>query len=472
MEGYRYYLAIDIGASGGRHILAHRENEKLCLEEIYRFENRMVRKNGHLCWEMDRLFAEIKAGMARCKAENKIPKSVGIDSWAVDFVLLDEGGKVLGDTVGYRDERTDGMIEAVGNIIPESALYARTGIQQQKFNTIYQLMAIKKEHPEYLKRAQAMLMIPDYFHYLLSGNQSAEYTNASTTQLMDAGKKDWDRELIEMLGFPQRIFQTLSRPGTFVGMLTDEIQKEVGFQCRVVAPATHDTASAVMASPFSGEGAIYISSGTWSLMGIEREQPENSEKSRRYNFTNEGGYDYKYRFLKNIMGLWMIQNVKKELQNKYSFAQLCDMAEQTDFHALVDVDDGCFMAPDSMTEAIQDWCATHGQPVPQTPGELAKCIYESLAHSYARTVEEIEDATGSKYEAINIVGGGANADYLNKLTACISGREVLAGPTEATATGNIAAQMIAAGEFSSLSQARDTIKRSFTIKEYGKGIKK
>lgn len=462
-----YYLAVDIGASSGRHILGHVENGKIVLEEIYRFENGMQRKNGHLCWDTEGLFSDIKAGLKRCAELGKIPVSMGVDTWAVDFVMLDKNGERLGDAVGYRDKRTEGMDEKVYAYISEKELYARTGIQKQPFNTIYQLMAVKEQRPELMEQAETMLMLPDYFHYLLTGVAKSEYTNATSGQLVSPVTKEWDYELIELLGLKKEMFLPLTLPGTVVGKLKPEIAKEVGFSCTVMQPATHDTASAVLAVPSTKESVIYISSGTWSLMGTELKEANCSPESQKANFTNEGGVDYRFRFLKNIMGLWMIQSVRKELPKKYSYAELCEMAEEvSDFPAVIDVNDSSFLAPDSMIEAIQEYCREHQQAVPETPGELATVIYQNLARSYGETVREIEALTGQTFEKIHVVGGGSNADYLNELTARYTGKEVLAGPGEATALGNLAAQMIASGELKDLWAARACILNSFEIRSF------
>ena len=309
----RYFLAIDIGASSGRHILGSVENGKIVLEEVYRFWNGMDHVDGTLCWDVDRLFNEIIAGMKKCKEIGKIPISVGIDTWGVDFVLLDKEDNIVGQTVGYRDHRTEGMDEEVYKIISENDLYARTGIQKAIYNTIYQLMAVKKTHPEYLEKADAMLMIPDYFHFKLSGKKVQEYSEATTSQLINPVTKDWDYELIDMLGFPRGIFQKVLMPGTTIGSLTDEVKELVGYDCKVVLPPTHDTASAVMAIPTNAEDTCYISSGTWSLMGVEMAEANCTPKSKEANFTNEGGYGGKITYLANIMGLWMIQSVRNQL---------------------------------------------------------------------------------------------------------------------------------------------------------------
>ena len=464
-----YYLAVDIGASSGRHMLASMEDGKMKLEEVYRFPNGMDNKNGTLCWDVDRLFTEIKNGLKKCKELGKIPATMGIDTWGVDYVLLDEKNQILGDTVGYRDSRTNGMDEKVYEKISLSALYERTGIQKQIFNTIYQLMAVKETHPEYLEQAKAILMIPDYFHFLLTGVKKNEYTNATTGQLVNPTTNDWDYELIDMLGYNKEMFQPVSMPGTVVGEFTQDIQNEVGFNCKVVLPATHDTGSAVLAVPTNDDNAIYISSGTWSLMGTELKDADCREVSMEANFTNEGGYEYRYRFLKNIMGLWMIQSVKKEWKESgedYSFGEICKRASRETISSIVDCNDSRFLAPESMCKAVKTYCEESGQQVPETKWEMAAVIYNSLADCYRICCREIEALTGVRYDCIHIVGGGANADYLNRLTAEATGKTVYAGPTEATAIGNLAVQMIEGKEFKSLKEARDSIFGSFEIKTY------
>lgn len=462
----RYYLAIDIGASSGRHMLAGIQDGKMQLEEVYRFPNGMDNKNGTLCWDVGRLFTEIKNGLKKCKEIGKIPVSMAIDTWGVDYVLLDKDNKILGDTVGYRDNRTEGMDEKVYELIPQEELYARTGIQKQIFNTVYQLMAVKQSHPEYLEQAESILMIPDYFHFLLTGVKKNEYTNATTGQLISSKTNDWDYELIDMLGYNSKMFSPVSMPGTVVGEFTEEVQKEVGFNCTVVLPATHDTGSAVLAVPTNDDDAVYISSGTWSLMGIERKEADCSMESMKANFTNEGGYDHRFRYLKNIMGLWMIQSVKKEFTEDLSFAEICEMASRETIPSIVDCNDDCFLAPKSMIKAVQDFCSRTGQQVPQTVGEIASVIYNSLAKCYSDTVEEIEVITGKKYSTIYVVGGGSNAGYLNELTAKYTGRKVSAGPSEATAIGNVIVQLLHDGVFKSLPEARTCVRESFDVKMY------
>ncbi|MEG1275422.1 MAG: rhamnulokinase [Ruthenibacterium sp.] len=462
----QYYLAIDIGASSGRHILGHVENGKMVLEEMYRFDNNLITKNGHLCWDTQQLFTAIVNGMKACKEAGKIPATMGIDTWAVDFVLLDKADCVLGDTVAYRDKRTDGMDAVAERLVPAAELYAKTGIQKQPFNTLYQLLALQKEAPLLLESAENLLMIPDYFNFLLTGVKKQEYTNATTTNLVNARTNTWDAALLTAYGLPQKIFGALCLPGTAVGALTPEIQRQAGFNCTVILPATHDTGSAFMAVPARDDSAIYISSGTWSLIGVENSVPVTTEESRRANFSNEGGYAYRYRYLKNIMGLWMIQSIRRNLDKKYSFAELEQFAREAgDFASLVDVNDARFLAPENMIDAVKAGCAAAGQPVPQSLGETMQCVYQSLAKSYAAAINELQSITKKQYTSINIVGGGSKDGYLNELTVKTTGLPVYAGPTEGTALGNLMAQMLAAGEYPELQTARNAIKQSFKIKE-------
>ena len=481
------YLAIDIGASSGRHILGRVVDGRMQLEEIHRFDNRQVRSGGHDCWDVDHLWQGILDGLKACKAKGVIPATVGIDTWAVDFVLLDSAGKRLGDAVAYRDGRTAGMDERVEALIPPRELYAKTGIQKQLFNTIYQLAALQKEHPEQLEAAHSLLMIPDYFNYLLTGVQKQEYTNATSTGLVNAVKKTWDRELLDTLGLPRRLFGPLSMPGTVVGPLREEIAKEVGFQTTVILPATHDTGSAFLAVPARDDNAVYLSSGTWSLLGVENRDPITTEESRRQNFTNEGGAWHRFRYLKNIMGLWMIQSIRRELngvdyvagkeraawtldvkagERQWSFPDLIAAAESAaDFPSVVDANDDAFLAPDSMIAAVQKACAGSGQAVPRTVGELMQCVYRSLTRCYRDAIAGLSALTGRQYTSINIVGGGCQDNYLNHMTAQVTGLPVYAGPVEGTAIGNLVIQMIHGGEFADLAAARHSIRESFDIKE-------
>lgn len=461
-----YYLAIDIGASSGRHILCHMENEKMMLEEVYRFDNGMIEKNNHKIWDVDYLFDQILKGMIKCKELNKVPKSMAIDTWAVDYVLLDENNNRLSDVYAYRDDRIFLMDKEVYKIIDEDSLYKRTGIQKQNFNTIYQLMSVKKKTPELLSRAKSLLMIPDYFNFLLTGNKYQEYTNASTTQLLNPSTETWDYELVKMLGYPKELFKELSMPKTLVGRLTKEIEEKVGYNLDVVLCASHDTASAVMAIPSIKDNPLYISSGTWSLMGTEIKKANCSIQSKLHNFTNEGGYDYRFRYLKNIVGLWMIQSIKKEVASDISYDKLCKGASLETIKSIVDVNDNRFLAPFSMSKEVVDYCKETNQEIPDSPYKLALVIYNSLAKCYGETIKEIEDITNNIFDEIYIVGGGSNADFLNRLTAKYTNKTIYAGPSEATAIGNISAQLLKDEVFKSLKEARKCVYDSFVIKEY------
>jgi len=481
----KYHLAIDIGASSGRHILGHVENGKIVLEEMFRFDNAQVRRNGHDCWDAETLFASVMAGIKACVEAGKAPDTIGIDTWGVDFVLLDGDKKPCCDTVAYRDERTTGMDAVVDAAVPLSELYARTGIQKMPFNTIYQLVALKREHPEQLAAASRFLMMPEYLNFRLTGVAANEYTNATTTNLVNAAKKTWDGELLERLGLPTAIFGELRMPGEVLGPLSPEVASAVGCQATVVLPATHDTGSAFLAVPARDDRAVYLSSGTWSLLGVENADPITTPESQAANFTNEGGAWYRFRYLKNIMGLWMIQSIRRELngvsyvegkekaavplkdwvEKKYSFNDLETAAKASvGFASTVDANDGRFLSPASMIAEVRAACAESGQAVPETVGELMQCVYSSLAKCYADAIAKLSSLTGKTYTSLNIVGGGCQDGYLNSLTAKATGLEVFAGPVEGTAIGNLAVQLIAAGEFKDLAEVRAAIAGSFDVK--------
>ena len=462
----KYYLAIDFGASSGRHILASIQDGKIVLEEVYRFKNYLDERNGHLCWNIDRLFNEIKTGLKKCAETGKIPSSMRIDTWGVDFVLLDKDNKIIGDTVAYRDSRTDGIPEKVyANAISKEDLYAKTGIQEESFNTIFQFMAVKEQNPEYFEAAENMLFLPCYFSYLLSGQMQNEYTIASTSGLLDASARDWDMDLIKKLGLPEKLFTKLAAPTSKLGEFTKEIADEVGFNCDVILPGCHDTASAVLAVPMENSEGVYISSGTWSLMGVECEEPICTKESFAENLSNEGGVGFRIRYLKNIMGLWIIQSIKRELNDEYSFNDLEQMARaNADFGSVVNVNDKRFLAPKSMIEAIKSYCTDTNQKVPESIGEVMQCAYVSLAKCYDTFVKSLEKILGRKYESIRIVGGGCQDGYLNELTAKETGKTVYAGPIEATALGNIGAQLLSDGSVSDIEAVRALIRESFPIK--------
>ncbi|WP_096189963.1 rhamnulokinase [Evansella halocellulosilytica] len=459
-------IAVDIGASGGRMIHGLIEEEKITFQEIHRFENKMIHNGENFCWEMDKLFEEIKTGLKKCHDIGIQPDSIGIDTWAVDFVLLDENDNLLTDAVAYRDPRTDGIMEEVFTIISKERLYLETGIQFQKFNTLYQLYSIKKNNPEILEKAKTFLMIPDYLNYLLTGVKVNEYTNATSTQLVNAFTKKWDQQLLDKLGINKRMFQDIKFPKTVLGDVKQEIVNEIGFNINVVLPATHDTASAVISIPET-EGTIYLSSGTWSLIGVENHFPICITKALDYNFTNEGGIDCRYRFLKNIMGLWMIQEVKRNLEDQYSYEELVNLShEAPEFTSTVNVDDERFLKPANMIEEIQQFCSETSQEIPQTPSEIAKCIFDSLVISYQSAINQIEEIYEKKFDRVNVIGGGSQNELLNQLIAEKTNKAVYAGPVEATAIGNIVAQLMTLGELNNIRDARTIIKESFDVKKY------
>ena len=457
-------IAIDIGASSGRHMLGQVKNGRLELTELYRFSNGAQRKNGRLCWDIDRLFAEILNGLRTARAQGITPRSVAIDTWGVDFVLLDAQGRMLGDAVSYRDGRTQGMDEIVRRVIDEEALYARTGIQKQPFNTIYQLTALREAGE--LDAAQEMLLLPEYLNYLLTGQRVHEYTNASTTGLLDARARDWDWELIDRCGFPRRLFGLLSQPGTRVGALLLEIAQAVGFDTQILLAPTHDTAAAVMAAPLEASDA-YLSSGTWSLLGMELPAPILTPESRARNLTNEGGAQGTIRYLKNIMGLWMLQELRRELCPQTSFAELAALAERHDgYPGRVDCNAVRFLAPVSMAAELRSALAEGGYPAPADVGDLTACVCHSLADCYRAAVDELEALTGRRIACLRVVGGGCRNDYLNRLTARALARPLTAGPAEATAIGNLLSQLLHAGEIHTLAEGRALVRASFTLKAY------
>lgn len=459
-----YYLAIDIGASSGRHILGSIEDGKIKLEEIYRFENGIDKIGDEYCWDIQGLFNEIKTGIKKCKELGKVPKSIGIDTWAVDFVLLDENDEMLGNAVAYRDDRTEGMMEKAFEKIPQDMLYLYTGIQFQRFNTLYQLLAIKDKNPEILDKAKTFLMIPDYLNFLLTGKKVNEYTNATSTQMVNSFDRTWDEKILEQYGINKEIFQEIKMPKTNLGNLRKELVDEFGFDMEVILPATHDTGSAFISSVCNDDESIYVSSGTWSLIGVENRFPICVPQAMEHNFTNEGGIDYRFRFLKNIMGLWVIQEVRRNLNNEFSFADLVVLAENyKDFPSIVNVDDDRFLKPDNMIEEIKKYCKETDQIIPEMVGQIAICIFNSLGYSYKKAVANLEEIFEKEFKRINLFGGGCQNNLLNQIVSDITGKEVLAGPVEATAIGNLVAQLLSFNVFESLGQAREVIKKSFDI---------
>lgn len=456
-----YYLAIDIGASSGRHILCHLEDKKLVLEEVYRFSNNIVTRNGHYCWNIEYLFESILNGIKKCVKLDKIPQTMAIDTWAVDYILLDEDNHQLVDAYSYRDKSYKYGVTKVHEIISKELLYKKTGIQFQVFNTIYQL----KSHDEAVfEKGNDFLMIPDFLNYLLTGQKVNEYTNMSTTQLLNINTNELDQDLLKEINIPKRIFQKMVMPSYKLGYFTDTIKKVVGCDIEVIVPATHDTGSAYMAA--IEEDSIILSSGTWSLLGIETEKPYIDEKCMKANFTNEGGYNYHFRFLKNIMGLWIIQEVSRNLGNRYTFSKLVYEARIDPFDGIFDVNDERFLKPDSMILEIKKYFEERNEPAPQSVGEIAYCVYNSLAHCYKEVIEDLENITNRKYRVINVIGGGCKNTLLNELIAKVTGKKVVAGPVEATALGNILSQLLAKGVIKDLKEGRKLIRQSFRIEEY------
>ncbi len=426
-----YYLAIDIGASSGRHIVGWLENGEMQTKEIYRFLNGVKKEDGHLVWDIENLFVEIKEGIKKAFAEYPEIESLSIDTWGVDYVLLKDGKEIL-PCFAYRDDRTEKVIDSLHEIIPFDELYAHTGTQFQPFNTIYQLYDDKLKGR--LDGVTDMLHIPEYLMYKLTGVKAREYSNATTTGLIDAKTGEFCEEIIEKLGLPKQLFPKLSQPGTVLSTLLPEISAEVGGNCKVVLCATHDTGSAVEGIPMD-DNDPYISSGTWSLLGVKTPAPICNEKSMEANYSNEGGVGYN-RYQKNIMGMWLVNNLKKELCPDLPFHLIVKDAERSRCDLIVDANAPEFLAPESMKAAFDK--ATGGKL--KNIGDYFRCAYFSLAHSYKAALEELEANTGKKYSKLYIVGGGAKNKFLNRITEEITGKTVVALPIEATAIGNLKIQ--------------------------------
>ena len=453
-----YHLAVDIGASSGRTILGFVDGGKLKLEEVYRFENYIKKDNGVLVWDINHLLREVKKGIAKCGESGKIPKTVAIDTWGVDYVLIDENGGEILPAVSYRDNRTHFVQKEISKLITQKELYKRTGIQNQDFNTVYQLYCDKKSGK--LSKAKHFLMIPDYIAYKLTGIMKNEYTNATTTNLVNAKTKTWDYEIIERLGINKEIFLELSQPKTEIGSFNEETKSEIGFDCKVICAASHDTASAVCACPLS-DNSVYISSGTWSLIGAETSAPVLTDEAMGANFTNEGGINYRYRFLKNIMGMWLFQNIRRNLDNKFTYDDMMNLAMQSGYCKKINPNAPEFIAPENMIDAVKKYLNDDCLSL----DSVINSVYHSLAQSYADAVSEIEKISGKKIDSVNIVGGGSKDRYLNALTKQYTGKKVFAGPVEATAAGNIICQLMYADKNLTLNKARELVKKSFDIKE-------
>ena len=455
-----YVLAIDIGASSGRHMLAHIENDKIFLEEIYRFDNYIDGSDGVKTWNVKRLYNEVINGLKKAKDIGKIPLSVGIDTWGVDYVLMDKNDEVLSPVYAYRDEKNYKLSEDVSKIISFEKLFERTGIEFAVFNTVYQLYGDKKSGK--MSKAESFLMIPDYLNFLLTGVKKQEYTNATTTAMVNVKTHRFDEEVIDKLGYKKSLFNELSQPGTIVGEYTEEVQAEVGYNATVILPATHDTASAVLAVPDDGRREAYISSGTWSLLGKEVGRAV-TDNLKGMSFSNEGSINFNFRFQTNIMGMWIFQNVKKQLGG--SFIELTEAAAKSEYTGTFDVNKKEFFAPDDMVKAIQNDFTERGITPPYAAGDICNSIFLSLAESYNKTIRGIEEILGEKIEVLHIIGGGSQNKLLNSYTAKLAKVKVMAGPVEATAIGNVSAQLVALNLIENFSETKKMILNSFEIQE-------
>src|ERR1700722_4949403 len=457
------YLAFDFGAESGRAVLAHLQSGILRTEEVHRFANEPITCGGSLRWDVARLWLEVRRALAR--VDNVELAGIGVDAWGVDYALLGEGGKLLENPYHYRDRRTEGVMEEVLGKVGKEEIYRATGIQFMPINTLYQLVAAQRETPEVIARAKRLLTIPDLFNYWLTGNAVCEFTNATTTQMVDPVKRAWATSLIERLELPAHLPAPIVEPGSILGTLLPDIAGHSSLAgTTVIAPACHDTASAVAAIS-ARDGTAFLSSGTWSLLGTELDSPVITPDALRLNFTNEGGVNGTTRLLKNVMGLWMLQGCRqswtaKGLVNDYR--ELIELAiREPSFRHLVDPDDESFLRPPDMVAAIDGFCTRTHQPVPREPGAYVRAVVESLAFKYRVVLRNLEQVTGKRIEQIRIIGGGSKNRLLNQLTADATGRQVLAGPAEATAIGNIAIQILATGVATSLQEVRAIVDRSF-----------
>ncbi len=463
-------LAFDFGASSGRAMLATLENGKISMEEIHRFSNDTVIVNGTMYWDVLRLFFEIKASITKAVNQGGFD-AIGIDTWGVDFGLVDKQGKLLGNPVHYRDARTEGIPEKVFEEISKDEIYSRTGTQFMRINTLYQLMYLKYNEPEMLALTDKLILMPDLFAYMLTGEIHAEASMASTTNIYDPIARDWDFELIRRLGLPESIFPPIIKAGNVYGLLTDEICEELGCEkVPVISVCGHDTASAVAAVPSEKDDFVYISCGTWSLFGIEAKEPIINDEVAALNFTNEGGFKDTVRFLKNIMGLWLIQESRRQWKREgedVGFDVLEKEAlEAEPFKCFIDVDDASFEAAGNLPRRVKEFCEKTGQYVPKTRGEIMRCIYQSLAMKYKYTFNKLNSISDKTYSQINMLGGGIKDTLLCRMTAAACNVQVLAGPTEATVMGNIAVAYNALGELKDFADIRKAVSASTDLKYY------
>lgn len=467
----RNMLAFDLGAESGRGVLGRFDGKKLQLEIVYRFANVPVRALDALHWDVLALYREMLLGLRKCQAEHGNVDSLGIDTWGVDFALLGRDGSLLGNPRHYRDPHTEGIMDAAFSRVPKEEIYRRTGLQFMRFNSLFQLLALQRDQSPLLDVAERLLLIPDLFNYWLTGVAVNEYTDASTSQMLDPASRGWATDLFDRFGLPTRILGTIAQPGSVLGPLRPSVSEETGGRAvPVILPGTHDTASAVAAVPARGDSWAYISSGTWSLMGVEVPQPVISADSLRYNFTNEGGIGGTTRLLKNVMGLWLVQECRRAWEKagqSFSYEELMHLAEAASpFVSLVDPDDSSFILPANMPTALGEYCRHTGQPALTEPGPVIRCVLESLALRYRWVLERLEELVGHRLHVIHVVGGGSQNTLLCQLTADACNREVLAGPVEATAIGNIAVQAIGLKLLGSLAEAREVVGQSFEVRRF------
>jgi rhamnulokinase len=461
------YLALDLGAESGRAIVGTIENRKLSITETYRFVNSPIRTPDGLYWDVLHLWSEIKSGISVSALKfDRFLDGIGLDAWGVDFTLLDKHGSLLSNPFHYRDARTNGMLDEAFRRMPRALIFANTGIQFMQINTLYQLLAMSIQKSPLFDVAKTFVTIPDLFNYWLSGQITNEFTNATTTQCLDPMKRDWAKPVLDALNIPSHLFGPITDSGSLIGTLLPNIAEETGASgVQIVVPACHDTGSAVVAVPSQNQDFAWLSSGTWSIMGAEVRQPSLDEKALQYNFTNEGGVFGTWRLSKNITGLWLVQECRREWNLSYdALTQLA--AEAKPFLAVIDPDSDVFLHPGDIPEKIRAYCADSNQPVPQTQGEIVRVALESLAIKYRFVLERLEELIGKRLEPLHIIGGGTRNRLLNQFTADAIGRTVVTGPVEATAIGNILMQAITLGQLDSLGDARLLVLRSFEIEEY------
>ncbi|HZY85068.1 MAG TPA: rhamnulokinase family protein [Gemmataceae bacterium] len=465
------FLAFDLGAESGRGIVGLLNGPKLELEVIHRFANEPVRTLDALHWDVLALYREMLQTMRLCASVYGAVDGVGVDTWGVDFALLGRGGTLLGNPRHYRDPHTEGVMDDAFRRVPRAEVFRQTGIQFMRFNTLFQLLALQRDRSPLLDAAETLLFMPDLFHYFFTGIKVNEFTDASTSQMLDPTTRGWAYGLVRSFGLPEKILGTLAQPGTVLGPLRPAVASETGLNpAPVIAPASHDTASAIAAVPASGDSWAYISSGTWSLMGVELSAPLVNEAALAANFTNEGGFGGTTRFLKNIMGLWLVQECRRAWERagtKYSYDELTRLAQEAPpFAFLVDPDDASFILPASMPAALADYCRRRGKPAPERPGDCVRCALEGLALAYRWVLEKLEALTGRRREVIHVVGGGSQNALLCQFTADACNRPVLAGPAEATAIGNVLVQALGLGALRSLAEARAVVRQSFAVHTY------